>query len=144
MKFRNVWASLALTACLSLSLPAADIGLVEEIVAKVNGDIITRSEIERARRQMEAELKARGTKGPDLEKIVAEREKDALRERIDQLLLVQKGKELGINVEPTSASTWRNFKFKARSPTRKSSSSTSASRQVSRSKTSRAKSATAI
>ena len=49
---------------------------------------------------MEAELKARGTKGPDLEKIVAEREKDALRERIDQLLLVQKGKELGINVEP--------------------------------------------
>lgn len=100
MKFRNVWASLALTACLSVSLPAADIGLVEEIVAKVNGDIITRSEIERTRRQMEAELKARGTKGPDLEKIVAEREKDSLRERIDQLLLVQKGKELGINVEP--------------------------------------------
>jgi len=100
MKFRNVWASLALTACLSLSLPAADIGLVEEIVAKVNGDIITRSEIEKTRQQMEAELKARGTKGPDLEKILTEREKDALRERIDQLLLVQKGKELGINVEP--------------------------------------------
>jgi peptidyl-prolyl cis-trans isomerase SurA len=100
MKFRNVWASLALTACLSVSIPAADIGLVEEIVAKVNGDIITRSEIERTRRQMEAELKTRGTKGPDLEKIVAEREKDSLRERIDQLLLVQKGKELGINVEP--------------------------------------------
>jgi peptidyl-prolyl cis-trans isomerase SurA len=100
MKFRNVWASLALTACLSVSIPAADIGLVEEIVAKVNGAIITRSEIERTRRQMEAELKTRGTKGPDLEKIVAEREKDSLRERIDQLLLVQKGKELGINVEP--------------------------------------------
>lgn len=100
MKFRNVWASLALTACVSVSLSAADIGLVEEIVAKVNGDIITRSEIERSRRQMEAELKTRGTKAPELEKILADREKDALRERIDQLLLVQKGKELGINVEP--------------------------------------------
>jgi parvulin-like peptidyl-prolyl isomerase len=100
MKFGNVWASLALSACMSVSVRAADIGLVEEIVAKVNGDIITRSEIDKSRRQMEAELKARGTKGPDLEKILAEREKDALRERIDQLLLVQKGKELGINVEP--------------------------------------------
>ena len=38
--------------------------------------------------------------GPDLEKALAEREKDALRERIDQLLLVQKGKEMSINVDP--------------------------------------------
>jgi peptidyl-prolyl cis-trans isomerase SurA len=95
MKFLTVWASLALSA----SLFAADIALVEEIVAKVNGDIITRSEIERSRRQLEAELKARGMKDPELEKIISEREKDALRERIDQLLLVQKGKEIGINVE---------------------------------------------
>lgn len=95
MKFQTVWAALAL----SVSLSAADIALVEEIVAKVNGDIITRSEIDRARRQMESELKARGSKSPDLEKIMAEREKDSLRERIDQLLLVQKGKELSVNVE---------------------------------------------
>ena len=95
MKFLTVWASLALSA----SLFAADIALVEEIVAKVNGDIITRSEIDRSRRQLEAELKARGMKSPELEKAVADREKDALRERIDQLLLVQKGKEIGVNVE---------------------------------------------
>ena len=37
---------------------------------------------------------------PSLKSAVAERDKDALRERIDQLLLVQKGKELSINVEP--------------------------------------------
>lgn len=96
MKFRNVWAALALAA----SLCAAEIGVVEEIVAKVNGDIITRSEVDRVKKAMEAELKARGVKSPDLEKMIAEREKDGLRERIDQLLLVQKGKELGINVEP--------------------------------------------
>jgi peptidyl-prolyl cis-trans isomerase SurA len=91
----TVWAALALTA----SLSAADIGVVEEIIAKVNGDIITRSEIERTRHQMEAELKTRGLSGPELQKALAEREKDALRERIDQLLLVQKGKEMSINVD---------------------------------------------
>jgi peptidyl-prolyl cis-trans isomerase SurA len=95
MKFRTVWAILALTA----SLSAADIGVVEEIIAKVNGDIITRSEIERTRRQMEADLKRGGLNGPELQKALAERQKDALRERIDQLLLVQKGKEMSINVE---------------------------------------------
>jgi peptidyl-prolyl cis-trans isomerase SurA len=95
MKSCTVWATLALTA----SLSAADIGVVEEIIAKVNGDIITRSEIERTRREMEADLKRRGAKDPDLEKLLAERQKDALRERIDQLLLVQKGKEMSINVD---------------------------------------------
>ena len=96
MKSCTVWAALALTA----SLSAADIGVVEEIIAKVNGDIITRSEIQRTRREMEADLKRRGANGPDLEKALAERQKDALRERIDQLLLVQKGKEMSINVDP--------------------------------------------
>jgi peptidyl-prolyl cis-trans isomerase SurA len=96
MKSCTVWATLALTA----SLSAADIGIVEEIIAKVNGDIITRSEIERTRREMEADLKRRGAKSPDLETLLAERQKDALRERIDQLLLVQKGKEMSINVDP--------------------------------------------
>ena len=112
MKFLTVWASLALTA----SLFAADIALVEEIVAKVNGDIITRSEIERARRQLETELKARGSKSPELEKIVADREKDALRERIDQLLLVQKGKEIGISVEQDVSKYLADIQLQAKIP----------------------------
>ncbi|MEJ7608623.1 MAG: peptidylprolyl isomerase [Bryobacteraceae bacterium] len=87
-----------LTACVFAS--PAEIGVVEEIVAKVNGDIITRSEIERNRRMIEAELKQRGVTGPALDTGIVEREKDVLRERIDQLLLVQKGKELSINVDP--------------------------------------------
>ncbi|HYI93286.1 MAG TPA: peptidyl-prolyl cis-trans isomerase [Bryobacteraceae bacterium] len=112
MKFLTVWAPLALTA----SLFAADIALVEEIVAKVNGDIITRSEIERARRQLETELKARGMKSPELEKIVADREKDALRERIDQLLLVQKGKEIGISVEQDVSKYLADIQLQAKIP----------------------------
>ena len=86
----------AATAVLSL---AADIQLIEEIVAKVNGDIITRGEIERTRRTLETELRAQNLNGARLQQAVAERQKDILRERIDQLLLVQKGKELSVNVD---------------------------------------------
>ncbi|MDX2152825.1 MAG: peptidylprolyl isomerase [Bryobacteraceae bacterium] len=78
---------------------AADPVVVEQIVAKVNGDIITRGELERLKRQLEGELKQRGASGPELEQMVAERGKHALREKIDTLLLVQKGKEMNISVD---------------------------------------------
>jgi parvulin-like peptidyl-prolyl isomerase len=48
---------------------------------------------------MADELKAQGTGGSQLQQTMDEREKDILRDRIDQLLLVQKGKELNINVD---------------------------------------------
>ena len=85
-------------ALVSIGL-AADVRVVEEIVAKVNGDIITKGEIERSRQQIEAELKQQGMNGAALEKTVTERQKDALRDQIDQLLLVQHGKDLNINVD---------------------------------------------
>src|SRR6266849_1190627 len=78
---------------------AADVRVVEEIVAKVNGDIITKGEIERSRQEIEAQLKPQGLSGAALDKAVKEREKDALRDQIDQLLLVQHGKDLNINVD---------------------------------------------
>lgn len=89
----------ALVVC-AVSAWAADVRVLEEIIAKVNGDIITKTEIERARQQMAAELaQQRGLKGPQLEKELQARHKDVLRDRIDQLLLIQKGKELNINVD---------------------------------------------
>jgi parvulin-like peptidyl-prolyl isomerase len=81
------------------ALYAADVHLVEEIVAKVNGDIITRGELDRSRKQIEAEILARGAKGDALTKAVAARAPDILRDRIDQLLLVQKANILSINVD---------------------------------------------
>ena len=95
------WFScLALASLFVGSVCAADIQVVEEIVAKVNGDIVTKGEIERTRRQLEAELRTQqNLNGVRLQTAVQEREKDILRERIDQLLLVQKGKELNVNVE---------------------------------------------
>ena len=83
------------TVCL-----AADVAVVEEIVAKVNGDIITRGELEHSRKQLEADLRQQGTPALTLQQTLEQREKDLLRDRIDQLLLQQKGKDLNINVDP--------------------------------------------
>ena len=85
-------------AC-ALSLAAADTAVVEEIVAKCNGDIVTRGDLDRARRELIETLRQNGIVGEELEKQLAEREKNLLRDRIDQLILAQKGKDLNINVD---------------------------------------------
>ena len=84
--------------CVSIGL-AADVRVVEEIVAKVNGEIITRSDLEAARRDSAAALKAQGLTGAALDKALKDQEKDTLRDEIDRLLLVQHGKELNINID---------------------------------------------
>ncbi|MGI8746362.1 MAG: peptidylprolyl isomerase [Bryobacteraceae bacterium] len=78
---------------------AFDLRVVEEIVAKVNGDIVTKGELEKTRQDMEAAARQQGANPATLQKEIADREKDGLRDRIDQLLLVQKGKDLNINVD---------------------------------------------
>ena len=78
---------------------AADVHIVEEIVAKVNNDVITRGELLHARQEIEAELRQQGQTGVKLQAAVQERTADALREQIDRLLLVQKAKDLNVNVD---------------------------------------------
>jgi parvulin-like peptidyl-prolyl isomerase len=85
--------------CIPALLPAADTITVEQIVAKVNGDIITRTDLNRARREMEANLRQRGLTPQQVAEAMKQGEKDLLRERIDNLLLIQRGKELNINVD---------------------------------------------
>jgi peptidyl-prolyl cis-trans isomerase SurA len=83
----------------ALSLLAADSAIVEEIVAKCNGDIVTRGDLDRSRRELIETLRASGVVGDELEKQLTEREKNLLRDRIDQLILAQKAKDLNINVD---------------------------------------------
>jgi len=78
---------------------AADVRVAELIGAKVNNEIITTSELARTERAIDADLARSGVKGPELEKVRQERMKNVLRDRIDELLLAQKGKELNIEVE---------------------------------------------
>ncbi len=78
---------------------ASDIKIVEQIVAKVNGEIVTATDLAHNRRQLEEALRQQGMSGERLENELKTREKDGLRDRIDGLLLVQEAKQLEINVE---------------------------------------------
>jgi peptidyl-prolyl cis-trans isomerase SurA len=75
--------------------------LIEEIVARVNNEIITTSELERSRQQLQEEVRQDCAKcSPEaLAAKSAEKEKDLLRDLIDQALLAQRGKDMGISVE---------------------------------------------
>ena len=84
------------TATVSL---AADPVLVEQIIAKVNGDIITRTELDRERRNVENQMRAAGRNPQQIMEEMKRRENDLLRDRIDSLLLVQRGKDLNINID---------------------------------------------
>jgi parvulin-like peptidyl-prolyl isomerase len=78
---------------------AADVKVVEQIVAKVNNEIITLGELDRSRRQVESELKRQQVPANKVPEMMKQAEPDLLRDRIDQLLLVQKAKELELKVD---------------------------------------------
>ena len=79
---------------------AADIRVVEEIAAKVNGDIVTRGELDEQRKELEMYLRQeKHLQGVDLTSAEQEESKNFLRDKIDQLLMVQKAKDLNISVD---------------------------------------------
>jgi len=90
-----------LTVCLAGAALAADANVttLEMIVAKVNNEIITKTELERTRRQIIADLRQRNLSGRQFEEALRERENDILRNRIDSLLLVQRAKDLNVSVD---------------------------------------------
>lgn len=83
--------------------PAGEAKVVEEIIARVNNEIITRSELEKAKSQAaedaQQDCSGRCTQ-EQLQVAMEDRQKYALRDLIDQSLLAQRGKDMGLNVEP--------------------------------------------
>jgi peptidyl-prolyl cis-trans isomerase SurA len=71
--------------------------VVEEIIARVNNQIITRAEYLRSKDQLKQEAQQQDPANVD--KIVAEKDKDVLRDLIDQQLLLEKGKDLSITAD---------------------------------------------
>jgi peptidyl-prolyl cis-trans isomerase SurA len=69
--------------------------VVEDIVARVNDQIITQSDYDRSAEQLEAESKQQAIPPRELE----QKQADLLRDLIDQQLLLSKGKELGVTGE---------------------------------------------
>ena len=88
-----------IVASLAVGFAADNVKVVEEIAAKVNGDIITRGELAKKRLDIEAEAKRQGLSGARLQQAVDDVVANALRDEIDTLLLVQKGKDLNIGVD---------------------------------------------
>ena len=80
---------------LAMALRADDI--VDEIIARVDDQIITRSDMEKAKATMLEELKQRFPS--DWQTHVSKAETDTLRDLIDQQLLLERGKDLGITGE---------------------------------------------
>lgn len=82
-------------SCLSALAAAQGGQVVEEIVTRVNSQIITRAEFDRSKDTLKDECKTQDAANPD--KCFTEKEKDILRDLIDQQLLIEKGKDLSIN-----------------------------------------------
>ena len=109
MKKRNFASVLALSGAALLTgslLPSVARGqaksvVVEEIIARVNNDVITMSDYQKADEQLREEV-AHDCQGCPQDKLMAEfkeQQKDLLRGLIDQSLMVQRAKDMGISVE---------------------------------------------
>jgi peptidyl-prolyl cis-trans isomerase SurA len=81
--------------------PAAD----ADIVARVNNDVITLSDYQKAEQQLrdEAAHDCQGCPQDQIDAQFKEQQKDLLRGLIDQSLIVQRAKDMGISVEPDLA-----------------------------------------
>ncbi len=77
----------------------ADVVTVEQIICKLNGDIVTNIDLDHDRADLEKQLRANGYTGQKLEDAIKEESPNLLRNKIDNLLLVQKGKELELKVD---------------------------------------------
>jgi peptidyl-prolyl cis-trans isomerase SurA len=96
--FRLALGAAAISSGLALfphSLRADSV--IEEIIVRVNNEIVTRTEYIHSKDQLKSEIRQQEPK--DADKLYADRERDVLRDLIDQQLLLEKGKELDINVD---------------------------------------------
>jgi peptidyl-prolyl cis-trans isomerase SurA len=75
--------------------------VLEEVIARVNNEVITRSDLARARTQLQTEAQQDCPKCTvqEISQKVAGEDKNVLRDLIDNSLLVQRAKDMGVNVE---------------------------------------------
>src|SRR4051812_47844329 len=97
----NRFRFMAIAAVIILCISAAPLRaqrVLDEIIARVGNDIILKSEFESARKSLRDDLaQQQGLQGAQLEQVFQQQSKDILRNLIDDSLLVQQAKELGIS-----------------------------------------------
>jgi len=75
--------------------------VVEEIVARVNNDAITLSDVQKADQSLHEEIvhDCPGCSRDKVDEVYKEKQKDLLRDLVDQALLTERAKDMGISVE---------------------------------------------
>jgi len=75
--------------------------VVEEIVARVNNDAITLSDVQKADQSLHEEIvhDCPGCSPDKVDEVYKEKQKDLLRDLVDQALLTERAKDMGISVE---------------------------------------------
>ncbi|MGH9582612.1 MAG: peptidylprolyl isomerase, partial [Bryobacteraceae bacterium] len=91
-------AGVCMAAGNSPNVPTSNFKVVDQIVAKVNGDIVSQDELQRLDNELAQQLHAEHETGLQFQQDYDKRLKNVLRDRIDELLLIQQGKNLDINV----------------------------------------------
>jgi peptidyl-prolyl cis-trans isomerase SurA len=95
---RAVFRLILATTVLAPTLLSADT-VVEEIIARVNNQIITRTDYEREQQQLKEEAQQQQQDPARAARMVTDGQKDVLRGLIDRELLLEKGKDLGISAD---------------------------------------------
>jgi peptidyl-prolyl cis-trans isomerase SurA len=93
--------ALLLSTAVAAAGQGKDSRIVEEIAARVNNEIITRSQLDDARSTLKEEVQhdCPSCTPAQVAAKMAPQEKDLLRDLIDNTLLVQRAKDMGINVD---------------------------------------------
>jgi parvulin-like peptidyl-prolyl isomerase len=95
---RRTWSALFLTLLMSVALLPARAEIIEQVLVKVNGDIITKTEFEQRQVSILRQRPELANTTPDsaeLKKAIAEVTPDLILSAVDELLIIQRGRELG-------------------------------------------------
>jgi peptidyl-prolyl cis-trans isomerase SurA len=100
IRFASI-SALALAASSPVLHAQAKAVVLEEIIARVNNDVITTSDYAKADQQLHEEIAhdCQGCTQDKMESEYKDQQKDLLRGLIDQSLLVQRAKDMGVSVE---------------------------------------------
>lgn len=92
--------SAVLCAVVGVQAQEGELQEVDSVIARVNTDVILKSTYQRELQNLIEEFKQQGLKDQELEKKINEVKPKLLDNLVDQMLLVQRAKELSIDVEP--------------------------------------------